>query len=387
MSSKKKKRKICFVITSTIHYSRNKLVLEELKKHKDVELQIVVGASALLPDYGEVLSTMKADGFKCDAKIIMTLAGGSPVAMAKTAGVGITEFATVFENLEPDIVIVRGDRYEMLAVALTASYLNIPVAHIEGGDRSGTIDESVRHAITKLSHIHFPTNAQSKNRIIKMGENSDYIFNVGSPDIEFIAKNNYKAHNKLLNYLGVGDVVDIKKQYIIVSNHPVTTEYGKNKKHTLELLDAIHELNIPTIWFWPNVDAGTDEVSKAIRIFRENKKSKHIRFIKYLPANEYTGLLKKTACLVGNSSSGIKECSYLGVPAVNIGTRQNGRMRAENIVDISYNKAEIKKAIKKQIAGGRYKSSNIYSKDGTSKEIADILASINPYVQKHFHDE
>ena len=387
MSSKKKKRKICFVITSTIHYSRNKLVLEELKKHKDVELQIVVGASALLPDYGDVLSKMKKDGFKCDAKIIMTLAGGSPVAMAKTAGVGITEFATVFENLEPDIVIVRGDRYEMLAVALTASYLNIPVAHIEGGDRSGTIDESVRHAITKLSHIHFPTNDLSMNRIIKMGESSDYIFNVGSPDIEFIAKNNYKAHNKLLNYLGVGDVVDIRKPYIIVSNHPVTTEYGKNRKNTEILLNAIHELNIPTIWFWPNVDAGTDEVSKAIRAFRENKKPKHIRFIKYLPANEYTGLLKKTACLVGNSSSGIKECSYLGVPAVNIGTRQNGRMRAENIVDVSYNKAEIKKAIKKQIAGGRYKASHIYSKDGTSKEIANTLASIEPYVQKHFHDK
>ena len=387
MSVKKKKRKICFVITSTIHYGRNKFVLEELRKHKDIELQIVVGASALLPDYGDVLSFMERDGFKCDAKIVMTLAGGSPVAMAKTAGIGITEFATVFENLEPDIVVIRGDRYEMLSVAITASYLNIPIAHIEGGDKTGTIDESVRHAITKLAHIHFPTNDQSKGRIIRMGEHPDYVFNFGSPDIEFVVKNNYKAHNKLINYLGVGDAIDIKKPYIVVSNHPVTTEYGKNRGNTEALLNAIHELNIPTIWFWPNVDAGTDEVSKAIRAFRENVNPKHIRFIKYLSSDEFTGLLKKASCLVGNSSAGIKECSYLGVPVVNIGTRQNGRMRAENVVDVPvYNKNKIKNAIKKQITKKRYASSDMYSKDNTGENITNTLASIDLYVQKNFHE-
>ncbi|MDP7365938.1 MAG: UDP-N-acetylglucosamine 2-epimerase [Candidatus Pacebacteria bacterium] len=387
MSITKKKRKICFVITSVIHYGRNKILLEELKKHKDVELQIIVGASALLSEYGDVLSTMKKDGFKCSAKIIMTLAGGSPVAMAKTAGIGITEFATVFENLEPDIVIIRGDRYEMLAVALAASYLNIPIAHIEGGDLSGTIDESVRHAITKLSHIHFSTNDLSKDRIIRMGEQSDFVFNVGSPDIEFIARKKYKAHNKLVNYFGVGDSVNIDKPYLLVLNHPVTTEYGKNRKHTLELLNAIHELNIPTIWFWPNVDAGTDEVSKAIRVFRENNNSKHIRFIKYLPPEEFTGLLKKTLCVVGNSSSGIKECSYLGIPAVNIGSRQNGRMRGNNVIDVSkHRKNDIKKAIRQQLKVGKYKQDNLYYKKNTGKTIAGVLAKIDPVIQKKFHE-
>jgi len=383
----KKKKKICFVITSVIHYGRNKIILEELKKRRDVELQIIVGASALLPDYGDVLSAMEKDGFKCNAKIIMTLAGGSPVAMAKTAGIGITEFATVFENLEPDIVIIRGDRYEMLAVALTASYLNIPIAHIEGGDLSGTIDESVRHAITKLSHIHFSTNELSKNRIIKMGEHSDYVFNVGSPDIEFVERNNHKAHNKLINYFGVGDSVDINKPYLLVLNHPVTTEYGKNRKHTTELLNAIHELNIPAIWFWPNVDAGADEVSKAIRIFRENNNPKHIRFIKYLPPEEFVGLLKSTLCVIGNSSSGIKECSYLGIPSVNIGSRQNGRMRGSNVIDVEkHSRGDIKKAVRQQIKAGRYDKENIYYKENTGKTIAEILATINPAIQKRFHE-
>ena len=153
-------RKICAIITSNIHYARNKLILREIQKRKNLELQIVVGASAILPAYGDVLKLMEKDGFKLNAKITMTLEGGNPIAMAKTTGIGITEFATTFDNLTPDIVLVRADRYEVLSAAVAAAYLNIPVAHIEGGDVTGTIDESVRHAVTKLSHIHFATNEE-----------------------------------------------------------------------------------------------------------------------------------------------------------------------------------------------------------------------------------
>ncbi len=379
-------RKICFIITSKIHYSRNRLILDELKKHKDIQLQIVVGASAILPNYGEVLELMKKDGFKYDAKITMTLEGGTPVAMAKTAGLGIAEFATVFENLQPNIVIVRADRYEVLSAAIAAAYLNIPVAHIEGGDVTGTIDESVRHAITKLAHIHFATNEDSKNRILRMGEHPDYVFNFGSPDLEFVAKNSFKASNKLINYLGVGDVIDLKKPYLMVLQHPVTSEFGKNREHVRETLSATQELGIPAIWFWPNIDAGTDEVSKAIRVFRENEKPKHIRFIMHLPPEQFIGLLKKSACLVGNSSAGIKECSYLGVPVVNIGTRQNGRLRAENVLDVDYKKNAIKVAIKRQLKCGLYEPSHIYYQPGTSKKIVDALVKIKLYNQKRFCD-
>lgn len=381
-----KKRKICFVITSKIHYSRNKLILDELKKRDDVELQIIVGGSAILEKYGNTLATLKKDGFRYDARIIMTLDGGSPVAMAKTTGIGITEFATAFDNLKPDLVLVRGDRYEVLSAAIAAAYLNITVAHIEGGDVTGTIDESVRHAVTKLAHIHFATNNESKNRILRMGENPKYVFNFGSPDLEFVAKNNYEVSNELINYLGVGSVVDIEKPYLIAMQHPVTTEFKKNRAYVTETLKAVDKMQIPTIWFWPNVDAGTDELSKGIRVFREQNDSTLIRFIKYLPPEQFIGLLKKASCLVGNSSSGIKECSYLGTPVVNIGTRQNGRMRAQNIMDVGHDDEEIKNAIEKQLENGRYERSNMYFQKGTSKNISDILSKINLYKQKRFCD-
>lgn len=380
------KRKICFVITSNIHYGRSKLVLQELRQRPEVELQIIVGASAILPTYGDVLTPMREDGFTVNAKITMTLEGGSAVAMAKTAGIGVTEFATAFENLQPHLVVVRADRYEVLSAAIAAAYLNIPVAHIEGGDVTGTIDESVRHAITKLAHIHFATNDASKQRITRMGEHPDYIFNIGSPEIEFVAQNNFSISPELINRIGVGDIVDINQPYIIVMQHSVTSEIGSNRAHIEETLQAVHGLGIPTIWFWPNVDAGTDEISKGIRVFREKFDPRNIRFVKYLPAEKFIALLNGSACLVGNSSAGIKECSYLGVPTVNIGTRQAGRLRGPNVRDVSYDRTAIAAAIVKQLEHGKYEPSHIYYQPGATKRLAEILATIDLYTQKKFVD-
>lgn len=381
------KRKVCFIITSGIHFGRNKHVLEEIKNHPEMELQLIVGGSALLSHYSDVLSNMAAEGFIPDAKIYMTLEGGNPIAMAKTAGFGIAEFATAFDNLRPDIVVVRGDRYEVLSAAVAAAYMNIPVAHIEGGDVTGTIDESVRHAITKMAHIHFATNEDSKKRILKMGEHPDYVFMVGSPELEFVAKNNFVLTNDFINELGVGDTIDVSKPYIVVMQHSVTTEVGKNRKNVEETLHAVYELGIPTIWFWPNVDAGTDEVSKAIRVFREMNDPAHMRFIKYIPPNKFVSLLKGAKCLVGNSSAGIKEASFLGVPVVNIGTRQNKRLRGENVVDVPYDREKIKMAIDAQIQHGPYTRSGMYYKESTSKEIAQILSAIKLYTQKEFFED
>jgi UDP-hydrolysing UDP-N-acetyl-D-glucosamine 2-epimerase len=380
------KRKICFVITSHIHYSRSKLILSEIKSRNNLDLQIVVGASALLPNYGDVLAELERDGFPCHAKIVMTLEGGNPVAMAKTTGIGIAEFATAFDNLRPDLVLVRGDRYEVLSAAIAAAYLNIPVAHIEGGDITGTIDETVRHTITKIAHIHFPTNEDSKKRIIRMGENPEYVFNVGCPGLEFIAKIKPVISNDLVNHLGVGDVIDLEKKYLIVMQHPVTTEVGANAKNMRETLDAVADLDMPTICFWPNADAGTDEVSKEIRKFRENKQSHKVRFLKYLPADQFIGLMKKGSCLIGNSSAGIKEASFLGVPVVNIGTRQQGRMKSSNVVDVDYKRGEIIAAVRKQLEHGPYESDSMYYREGTSKSITDILSDIKLYVQKKFFE-
>ncbi|TSC80442.1 MAG: UDP-N-acetylglucosamine 2-epimerase [Candidatus Peregrinibacteria bacterium Gr01-1014_25] len=378
-------RKICVVITSHIHYTRTRLVLRELQARPDVSLQIAVGASAILPQYGDALSAMAEDKFTYDAKITMTLAGGTPVAMAKTTGIGVTEFATAFENLQPDLVVVRGDRYEVLSAAVAAAYMNIPVAHIEGGDITGSIDESVRHAVTKLSHIHFATNAASAKRIIRMGEDPRYVFDVGAPEIEQLEAHTGSITSEQINRHGVGADLDLQKPYILVIHHPVTTEPEQNRAHTAMLLDALSQNGLQVIWFWPNVDAGTDEVSKAIRVFREHNDPRSMRFAKYLPTQEFLSLLKGCACIVGNSSSGIKEASFLGVPAVNVGTRQAGRLRADNVIDVPYDATQLRDAITRQSAIGRYPRSDLYYKPKSSKTIANILATTDLYVQKRFH--
>jgi len=378
-------RKVCFVITSHIHYARSKRILRELRHHPEIELQIIVGASAILPNYGDVLRLLEADGFEADEIITMTVEGGNPVAMSKTTGLGIIEFTTAFYNLKPDVVIVRGDRYEVLAAAVAATYLNIPVAHIEGGDVSGSIDESVRHAVTKLSHIHFTTTDQAAERVRRMGEQPDYVFNFGAPELELVTENHFEVTNEFINRIGVGDAVDLNKSFIMVIQHPVTTERD-NRENIQKTLDAILELEIPTVWFWPNVDAGTDQISNAIRSFREHHNPSHIRFIKFLPAEEFLALLSKSACLVGNSSAGIKESSYFGLPVVNIGSRQSGRARAENVADVDYNKEQIMSAVQRQIAAGRYPSSQLYCKADTAKNIVDTISKVKLYTQKKFND-
>ena len=378
-------KKICVVITNRAHYARGKLVLKAINEHPELELQLIVAGSALIDKYGNIMTKIEEDGFKINKKITMLLEGGTPTAMAKTTGVGLLEFSTAFENLEPDIVLIRGDRYEILAPAIAASYLNIPLAHIEGGDVTGTIDESVRHAVTKLAHLHFATNELSKERILKMGEIPENIYNVGSPDAEFLNSQDLTFNPNEIwkgETIGVGERPDLSKEYLIIIQHPVTTEHKKSKEQTEETIKAIHELKMPTIWIWPNVDAGTDELSKAVRVYRENTEQNHIQFVRFLDPTLFAKLLKNAACIVGNSSAGIKESSFLGTPAVNIGTRQQGRLKDKNVIDVSHDSEEIKEAILKQIKNGNYNQSELYFKPDTSKQIANTLAESKIKVQK-----
>ena len=386
-----KKRKICFIITSFIHYSRNLLILKELNNRDDVDLHIVIAGAVLLPKYASKYANIKdmleRDGFKNIYEIHFNLEGSSTITQAKTAGLAVIEFSTFFHYWKPDLVVLRGDRYEGLAVAMSAAYLNIPVAHIEGGDVSGTIDESVRHAITKLSHIHFATNEPARERIIRMGEDPEYVFNFGSPEIEIIhniAKN--KNNNIDLSQTGSGYNINLGDDYLMVMYHPVTSELKNLKSNTKILLDTIYEFNIPTIWFWPNYDAGSEEISHEIRIFKDEVVDHKIKFMRYLPPYKFLAILKDARCFVGNSSAGIKECSYLGIPVVNIGKRQNNRLSSENVAHVEHNKEDIKKAINNQIKKRRYPLSDIYYSPDTSKNIAEKLATIDLYIQKSFRD-
>lgn len=385
----KNKRKICFVITSPIHYSRNILILEELKNRKDVDLHIVIGGSALLSKYiskfGNIENLLKRDGFKNIYEVCFYLEGDKPISKVKTTGLGVIELSSVFNEIKPDLVVVRGDRFEVLAASIAANYLNIPIAHIEGGDLSGTIDESVRHAITKLAHIHITTNTSAMNRVIKMGENPKYVFDFGSPDIEVVDKFAKKKW-KMTTETGSGYEIDLKKPYLMVMYHPVTTELDEIKKNTKEILNAIKGVDMQTFWFWPNADTGAEEISHELRIFKDKNPKSKIRFMRYIAPQDFLSLLGSAKCLVGNSSAGIKECSYLGIPVVNIGTRQSDRLRAKNVLDISCKEDEIIEAIKKQLKVGRYKSSHLYFKKNTGKNITKILATIPLYIQKKFYE-
>tara|TARA_Y100000310_G_scaffold344034_1_gene454672 strand:+ start:10850 stop:11947 length:1098 start_codon:yes stop_codon:yes gene_type:complete len=363
-------------------------VLEELKKRKDVDLHIVIGGTALLSKYSakyaHVKNMLEDDGFKNLYEVYFNLEGDSEAVKAKTAGLGIVEFANIFNNIKPDIVVVRGDRFEVLSAATAAAYMNISIAHIEGGDVSGTLDEAVRHSITKLSHIHFPTNEESKKRILKMGENKKYVFNFGSPDIEMLHNVSRGKNNFNIKRTGSGAPVDLKSKFLIVMHHPVSTDINMLRKSTRELLNTIHEMNIQILWFWPNADLGAEDISHEIRRFNDRTPKHKIRFMRYLPPKQFIILLKNANCLIGNSSAGIKECSYLGVPVVNIGTRQNNRLREKNVIDVFNDKNKIKKAVEKQLLKGNYKSSDLYYAKNTSKNIAKTLATVNLYVQKSF---
>lgn len=388
MAKIKKKRVICFPITSRIHYARQKHLLEKLHKHPGVDLQLIVGGSVLLDKYGErFLPVIRESGLNINDTLFNVVDGGSHIAMAKTAGLTALEFSNSLYKLNPDIVVIRGDRFEQLAIAMVAAYLNKTIAHIEGGDVSGTIDESVRHAITKLAHIHFVTNKDSRRRVIQMGENPRSVFNVGSPEVEFAAGVPQKHDGSVINETGTGSEVDTTKPFLMVMQHPVTTE-NSNRDNTETLLQAIDQLNMPAVWFWPNSDAGTNEIAKSIRLYREHGKLKNnkIRFVTYLLPEDFIGLLRKASVLIGNSSSGIKEASYFGVPVVNIGTRQQGRLRGPNAIDVEYQKAVIIKSIRKQLKHGPYPQSNIYYQPGTSEKIVKVLSNARLYNQKKFYN-
>ena len=373
------KRKICAVITARPSYSRVKTALQAIKDHPDLELQLVVAGSALLDRYGNAVNFIERDGFTINEKVFIVLEGENKTAMAKTTGLGVMELANVFYNLRPDAVMTIADRFETIAVSIAAAYQNIPLIHLQGGEVTGNIDEKVRHANTKLADIHFVTSEDAKERVERMGEDAAFVFNTGCPSIDIAAevlKSPELDFDPIEKYGGVGGTISATDDYLVVMQHPVTTEYDEAKKDVLTTLKVIDELGIPTFWFWPNVDAGADGTSNGIRSYREKHNPKHIHFFKNMEPLDFLKLLLNSKCLVGNSSVGIRECAYLGVPVVNIGTRQNRRLRGNNVVDVPYTEAEIKQAIQKQMTEPQNTKSTIYGDGDSGKKIAAILATI-----------
>ncbi len=375
----KKKRKVCVVITARASYSRIKSAMIAIKNHTDLQLQVIVTASALLDKYGSIEKYLKNDGINVTSKIYMVIEGENLTSMAKTTGTGINELASIFDNIKPDVVVTVADRYETIATAITASFMQIPLVHIQGGEVTGNIDEKVRHAVTKLSDFHFVSTKLAKNRVIKLGENESKVFITGCPSIdiaESIMQNGTLDFDPISKYGGVGpDLYDIKN-YIVVLQHPVTDEYELSGKQILNTLNAVYESGYPCFWFWPNIDAGSNSLSNSIRSFRENNEIKNIHFFKSMSPEDFLKLIYNSKMIVGNSSVAIRECSYLGVPAINIGSRQSGREFAENVINVDYDTNQIKIGIRKLWKAKNRKSSNLYGKSGAGETIAELLSNL-----------
>ncbi|MBK5957172.1 UDP-N-acetylglucosamine 2-epimerase (hydrolyzing) [Rhodoplanes elegans] len=379
------KKKICVVVGSRANYSSIKSAMRAIKEHPALELQLIVTASAVLDRYGSVVNLIEKDGFTPHARVTMLIEGETPATMAKSTGLGLIELPTLFEQLAPDVVLTVGDRFETMATTLAAAYMNIPVAHTMGGEVSGTIDESIRHAVTKFAHIHFPASPGARDRIVKLGELPQHVHLVGCPRIDLVAEilqNCSTGISEQLFDIGVGERFPVDEPFVLISQHPVTTEYGSGEAQITMTLEAVREQGLAAIVLWPNADAGSDDISRGIRKWRERKLDDRMHFFKNLPIDIYVNLMRATACLIGNSSSGIREGAYIGTPVVNIGTRQNMRDRGENVIEVPYDKKQISDAIARQVKHGHYAMNPLYGDGSAGRKIADVLATEEVDVQK-----
>ena len=378
-------KKICVVVGSRANYSSIKSAMRAIKAHPDLDLQVVAGASAILDRYGKVVDLVERDDFPVVSRIHMLIEGETPTTMAKSTGLGLIELATVFEQLAPDFVLTVGDRFETMATTLAAAYMNIPIAHTMGGEVSGTIDESIRHAVTKFAHVHFPASPDARDRILKLGERAEHVHLVGCPRIDLVAEILAADADGLGAEIftdGVGPSFSLKEPFLLVSQHPVTTEFGAGEAQITATLEAVRRTGLPAIVLWPNADAGSEDIARGMRKWREQGKAERMHFFKNLPIDVYVRLMHRTACLVGNSSSGVREGAFIGTPVVNIGTRQDGRERGLNVIDVPSDADAIFAALRTQIGGGRYEMDRIYGDGKAGERVAAILAKETVDLQK-----
>ena len=379
------KKKIAVVLVNRANYARMKPVMQALQQQPDVDMQTICAGSMLLDRYGNARNVVAADGFNVDAEVYLQLEGSVPITMVKSIGLAVIEFASEFNRMKPDFVLMIGDRYEAMAAAIAAAYQNICLIHLQGGEISGSIDESTRHAITKLAHYHFPATQRAAEYIVAMGEDPDTVFPLGCPTSDVVLAASNDLPQDVLGRLGVGTSIDFSKPYLLVLFHPVTTDIGHQEEQMEAVLETVRRLNIQTVLLWPNIDAGSDLVSQAIRRFREFHHEFPLHAYKNLPPDIYIPLLNHAACCIGNSSSFVRETSFFGTPVVLVGSRQDGREWSPSVVRVEPLQPEIEAATKRQLAHGRYEASDLYGGPGVSGRIATQIAKLTPYAQKQLH--
>jgi UDP-hydrolysing UDP-N-acetyl-D-glucosamine 2-epimerase len=373
---------VCVVLVDRANYGRMKPVMFALRERPGIELQVLATGTMVLERFDQPVQVVRADGFHIDGEIYIELEGSTPTTMAKSIGFGLVEFASEFHRLKPDVVVLIGDRYEALAAAIAAAYMNITLVHIQGGEVSGSIDESARHAITKFAHFHFPSTARAADYLTRMGERPDTILGTGCPSSDIARTFNRQLSPEVVNVRGAGVEIDVAKPFLLVVFHPTTTEYGGENRQMQTLLSALDTLRIQTLLLWPNIDAGSDHISKVIRVFRTNAPTQWMRTMTNLTPENYLKVLGTTACAVGNSSSFVRDAGYFGTPVVLVGNRQNGRETDEHAIRVAVEMDAIVATIKKQLDHGRYPPSTLYGDGHVSERIATAIDELTPYLQK-----
>jgi UDP-hydrolysing UDP-N-acetyl-D-glucosamine 2-epimerase len=378
-------RTICVVLVDRANYGRMHPVMRAIQNDSQLKLLTLCAGTMLLERFGQAENIVAKDGFNVDGRVFLEVEGSVPVTMAKSIGLGIIEFASEFQRLKPDVILLIGDRYEALAASVAAAYMNLPLAHIQGGEVSGSIDESARHAITKFAHLHFASTERAASYLRKMGECPEYVFNVGCPSGDYIRQLDTQLTSDMLEPVGVGAKIDINNPFFLVIFHPVTTEFGSQKSQAEQLIQALHELSHPAIWVWPNIDAGSDGISKALRVYREHHDATWLHLVKNLEPVIFQKLLKRATCAIGNSSSFIRDSTFSGTPVVLVGDRQVGREHGPNLMVCKPSKSAILRTIQAQVKVGRYPMTDLYGDGSASQRIVEQLRTFRPYVQKQLH--
>jgi UDP-hydrolysing UDP-N-acetyl-D-glucosamine 2-epimerase len=386
MGDVKNKRTIAVPLVDRANYGRMKPVLKAIQDHPDLELQVICTGSMVLERFKVPVEEVRKDGFPVDSVIYLEIEGSIPTTMAKSTGLGIIEFASELQRLNPDLLLVVGDRYEMLAAVIAASFINICIAHVQGGEVSGSIDESIRHVITKFSHYHFPATDRSARFITSMGEDPATVFMVGCPSSDIaIANHAADLTNEMINATGSGAPLDLSQPYILVIYHPITTFFGTESAKVKEVLHALDQLRLQTLWLWPNIDAGADHISRELRLFKDHRQPTWLRFAKNFTPEVYAQILARATVAVGNSSSFVRESGFFGTPVVLLGNRQEGREFADNVTVVPEERGAIVATIKEKLQNGRYPPSFLYGCGQVAPAIAAKLAEVPLYQQKHLH--
>lgn len=365
--------RICAITERRADYSKLRPVLRKLVETPGFELSLIVAGHHLLPEMGNTVELIEQEGFAIAARVPMFSYRGEDngAEMAKAMGKALIGMTEALEKQKIDLLLVGFDLGAHLAGAMAAAHMNIPVAHLEGGLVTGSIDEPIRHSISRFAHIHFAETEASAQRLVRMGENPRYVFNVGCPSLDTILSADFPPPHET----GKKFNLDLSKRFILVMQHPVTTEAEDATEQILRTLSAVKRTGMQAILIYPNIDAGGKRIIQAI----ENTP---IQSYKNLPFELYIGLLNVTGVIVGNSSSGIVEAPSFKLPAVNIGTRQQGREKTSNVIDVGYDEEEIYQAIQKAMYDKKFREGleecrNPYGDGKASQRIIDILSSID----------